>query len=317
MKDIIYRLKLAIIPLSGNNYRPKIIEGDFLLYLVIFIFILKLVAVPFFIYFPKSSFFADITRTSLLTLINNERKALGIEPFSEDVKLVEAAALKAEDMLEKDYFSHNTPEGFSPWYWFNLVGYNYKFAGENIAIGFVDSEEVHQALLNSESHRYNLLNSNYKEIGIAVVKGEFSGNETTVVVEMFGAKKPILAEISEVKVTTEEVPLEERKEEEIYTEPAPEVSFKEIKGVSRQEGNFAFNIFSFIFFNYESLIQKISYTSLILAVLLLIINIFVKFNIQHRDLIFKTIIFIILLSFSIIIDKDLIINFIPHNIVIY
>lgn len=116
----------------------------------------------------------------------------GLPPLSENPVLDRAAALKAADMMQKNYFAHTSPDGTDPWHWFKVSGYNYRFAGENLAIGYVDSQEVNQAWLDSPTHRANILNRNYKEIGIAVLQGSFQGAKTTVVVQEFGTKQPAL-----------------------------------------------------------------------------------------------------------------------------
>src|SRR6185436_16880757 len=71
-----------------------------------------------------------------------------------------------------------------PWYWFKQAGYVYKYAGENLAVGFVDSKTVYDAWFNSPSHKANLLNKNYTQVGTAIVSG-FDGN-SIVVVQEFG-----------------------------------------------------------------------------------------------------------------------------------
>jgi len=111
-----------------------------------------------------------------------------------------AAKQKAEDMFQNNYFSHFSPTGVSPWYWINKSGYNYHYAGENLAMNFIDSEEVVRAWLNSPGHRENLLNKNYQDIGIAVLPADFSkqGINQPIVVQLFGSPQT-----EKVKPTTE------------------------------------------------------------------------------------------------------------------
>jgi len=143
--------------------------------------------------FSKSIFFADITKNALLEYLNLERQSKGLSPLFENPKLLQSAYLKAKDILEKKYFSHWSPNGISPWYWFKIAGYDFQVAGENLAIGFLDSKEVHQAWMESPLHRQNILNPNYRDVGIAVLKGEFNGNEVYVVVQHFGTPKKMLS----------------------------------------------------------------------------------------------------------------------------
>src|SRR3990172_67297 len=131
---------------------------------------------------------AQISTNSIFSLTNSARLDNRVAPLSINSKLNQAAAAKANDMLAKDYFAHSSPEGLTSWYWFKLVGYNYRTAGENLAIDFEDSNTVFAAWMNSPSHRANILDPDFNEIGIAVMSGEFSGSNTTVVVQMFGTQ---------------------------------------------------------------------------------------------------------------------------------
>ncbi|MDI6603182.1 MAG: CAP domain-containing protein [Patescibacteria group bacterium] len=187
---MIEKIKLNFFPCQKNKYKPKILETKFLVWCLIFLLFLKIIAIPFYIYFPKSIFFAQISKSVLISLTNEKRKENGLPLLKENPILNETAFLKANDMLQKGYFSHKSPEGLSPWYWLKKTGYDFKIAGENLAIGFLDSEEVIKGWYNSPSHRANFLNRDYQDIGIAVLTGNFQGNETTIVVQYFGAEKP-------------------------------------------------------------------------------------------------------------------------------
>jgi len=188
IKEFGIKLKLVFIPCKDNNFRPKFLDSNFLIYYLAVLLVFKFVILPVSLCFYQSSYFATLTREFLVTLTNQERKEIGIGELQENSMLDQAAASKAQDMLDLDYFSHNSPEGKSPWYWIRLSGYNYQKAGENLAIGFVDGEEVVQAWNDSPSHRANLVNPGYQEVGIGIAKGDFQGQEVTVVVQMFGSK---------------------------------------------------------------------------------------------------------------------------------
>src|SRR6185369_1735151 len=100
--------------------------------------------------------------------------------------LAQAAQAKADDMVAKQYFSHTSPDGRSPWDFISAAGYKYQAAGENLAVNYQQAEEVETAWLNSPGHRANLLNPVFKEIGIGVASGNFQGNNVTFVVQEFG-----------------------------------------------------------------------------------------------------------------------------------
>jgi hypothetical protein len=92
-------------------------------------------------------------------------------------------------MFEDDYWAHVAPDGTQPWDFILGAGYDYVYAGENLAKNFNGSKEVVEAWYASESHRENLLNPNYEEIGFAVVDGILDGYETTLVVQTFGKQR--------------------------------------------------------------------------------------------------------------------------------
>ena len=325
LEKLISKLQIIFIPCQENNYRPKFLESNVLLYYIVFLLVLKLIVVLFLVGLPKTIFFTDISHSVLIELTNEERQSLGLNSLEENALLNKAAQLKAQDIITYDYFSHQSPTGITPWYWFNKAGYNYQIAGENLGIGFLDSEEIYQAWDDSPSHRANLVNPKYQDIGIAVLKADFEGNETTVVVQLFGSPTTI------GPVKTEEKP-EEKIEEEGITELAQEIKEEakeeklegEILGETylepfraEERNGFKFEFLKFMVLDYNNLVQKITFYSLLLITVSLIINIFVRFDVQHKDLILKTIFFGAILILFILVNKDFIIQLIPHNLGIY
>ncbi len=317
LRKIILKAKLIFIPCQENDYRPKFLQSRFLFYYLIVILLLKLVIVPFLLYFPKTVFFAEITQSVLINLTNQERQSSDAGILKENETLNQAALLKARDILEKDYFAHFSPEGVSPWYWFEQAGYRYRAAGENLAIGFLDSEEVNQAWMASPSHKKNIINSKYQDVGIAIAKGDFQGRETVVVVQLFGVPQVLAAGTPEEQpsgVQPQEIALEEEvsAKEEGIAPPEERLLAEEMV-----EQTLAFNFFSFLALDYYDIIQKIVYGSLILVILSLLINIFVRVRVQNKPLIFRAVGFVLLLAFFSILDKELIIQIIPHEFSIY
>ena len=141
----------------------------------------------------------------LVDLTNNERVENKLDALLLNPQLVEAAQKKADDMAEKGYFAHVSPDGSKPWYWFEESGYEYTYAGENLAVDFSDSEEVKDAWMDSPLHRANILNGKYTEIGIATAKGKFNGKKTTFVVQMFGSPKTTFKIVDQISVSGEEI----------------------------------------------------------------------------------------------------------------
>ncbi|MCD6500765.1 hypothetical protein J7K42_01965 [bacterium] len=317
-KKIAVKLKIIFVPCEENSYRPKFLESKFLFYYLLVVVLLKFVFISFLFYFPNTPFFAEISRITLIELTNQQRKDLGLNPLRENPLLNKAAQLKAQDMLNKGYFSHQSPDGTTPWYWFRKANYNYQVAGENLGIGFLDSEEIYRAWDNSPSHRANLLNPKYQDIGIAILKGNFKGNEATVVVQLFGSPQQSLVE-----------PKKKRVEGVVETAPvsAPETEPEQKSEQRQKQGDIQeevkgetstfFNFLKFMTKKYNNLLHKIISYSLIFIVSALFLNVFVRFDIQHKDLILKTVLIGAILVLFIFISKDFVIQFIPHNLGIY
>lgn len=121
----------------------------------------------------------------LVVLVNQDRISHGLQPLRPDSTLNLAALAKAQDMLNNNYFSHVSPRGTKPWFWFKTLGYNYAFAGENLAVGYSNAEELERSWMASASHRANILSPDYTDIGIAVITVK---NKGPLIVQFFGAK---------------------------------------------------------------------------------------------------------------------------------
>jgi len=186
MKKFFLQLKIYFIPCQENDHKPKFLKSNFLFFLVIFLIALKVFFSSFTIILPYTNFFAQVSKPSLLSLINGARKSSGLEPLSEDSKLNSAAYMKAQDMLEKDYFAHTSPDGKGLAYWLSQVNYSYRYAGENLGADFLSSVELFNAWMASPSHRANIMSPNYQKTGIAILSGDFQGHEMIVIVQMFG-----------------------------------------------------------------------------------------------------------------------------------
>ncbi len=141
-----------------------------------------------------SPFVAAVISALLVDYANQDRVADQLNGLKINPKLAAAAQAKADDMAAKGYFSHTTPEGYDSWHWFRLVGYDYSYAGENLAVDFSESSDVEKAWMASPTHRENILNAHYTEIGIATAKGTYKGHEAIFAVQMFG--RPSAVEVA-------------------------------------------------------------------------------------------------------------------------
>ena len=130
---------------------------------------------------------ANINKTEIISLTNSERSAKGAPSLAESSSLSQAAALKADHMFKNNYWAHFGPDGTSPWLFFNQVDYAYTFAGENLAKDFQSSAGVVAGWMASTAgHKENILQTSFTEIGVAVKNGVLLGEETTLVVQLFG-----------------------------------------------------------------------------------------------------------------------------------
>lgn len=134
---------------------------------------------------------AAISSGGLISLANSARAAAGVHQLTTNSALSSSAYAKAKDMLKYDYFAHTSPQGKTPWSFIKGAGYSYIYAGENLAIDFSSTTAVHNAWMASSSHRSNILDTDFTEIGIAVISGEFQGRNTMVVVQHFGARATV------------------------------------------------------------------------------------------------------------------------------
>lgn len=130
----------------------------------------------------------NISSHDLLSETNKQRLAENKSELRLNSQLSAAAQAKAQDMVNRNYWSHNTPDGSPPWVFISDSGYNYQKAGENLAYGFSESDDVVAGWMNSPSHRQNILDNDYLDVGFGIVAGnDFNHNgPTTLVVAMYG-----------------------------------------------------------------------------------------------------------------------------------
>jgi len=151
----------------------------------------KLIIYPLFIVMmgifllPNTAYLSTIDSENIINLTNKERKSNGINTLTANQLLTKAAYDKADALMKNQTFSHTIGDRkFSAW--IKDTNYKYSFVGENLAINFMSSEGVIKAWLDSPTHKKNLLNDRFQEIGVAVVEGKFQGQNSIIVVQIFG-----------------------------------------------------------------------------------------------------------------------------------
>jgi hypothetical protein len=177
-----------LIPRESNNHKAKILHSSSLvviaLLLVVFQGIINII--------PKIGpnilgYASNISIQDVVRLTNQKRSEAGLPALTYNQTLSDAAYTKGRDMIDKDYWAHVSPDGTQPWKFFTQFGYRYRYAGENLARDFSNAQSAVDAWMNSPTHKENILNPKYKEIGIGVVEGDLAGSDTTIIVQFFGA----------------------------------------------------------------------------------------------------------------------------------
>ncbi|MEI7424501.1 MAG: CAP domain-containing protein [Candidatus Staskawiczbacteria bacterium] len=354
------KTKMLILPSKENNFKSKILQSKFLLYCVVLVMTLRIVMSLVSINTPQNLFFADITKSTLENFINQTRQSVGLGPLTKNLKLEQAAQLKAENMVQNNYFNHTSPTGVTPWFWFLKAGYSYKFAGENLAIGFYDSQEVYNAWLNSPSHKANIVNPNYTEVGTAILTG-FGENNSIVVVQEFASPKVTIVKnnnptqvvtkntqtsttgtetlntdtntatvtkktnintktpTSNIDTATSKTDTKtiNAKDEKVLSETTRSDSFIESPTINKAINNISARVMNSVLYNYDGLLQNIVYGLSLIVMGILITLILFNFKISFtKPLVYRVVLLVILLSTATLVDNEILISLIPHQLLI-
>ncbi len=178
------------IPCEINDHKPRILHSNSLVIIALSVLFLKLALVGYlFFAHPNDGKMSEDIIKAVITKVNEDRLAAGLSELKVDSDLTLAAQAKARDMSEKDYFAHYSPDGEKPWDFIDRTKYKYLYVAENLAIDFTNAESVHKALMNSPSHKKNILSSKYEDLGIAMLSDDFEGRKTNILVEFFAIKE--------------------------------------------------------------------------------------------------------------------------------
>lgn len=184
-------LKDYFIPHAGNDYLPKSLLPKRLLYYGLFAFAIKIIILSLALSFPMDAWLnVDVSekwKDRIIALTNQERKTRSLPPLKENKTLNKAAYAKVQDMLIGQYFDHISPAKKGLKDWLALVKYNFSTAGENLALGFDDPDDLIKAWLDSPSHYANIIDPDYKDIGTAVISGNYMGADTFLASQYFGS----------------------------------------------------------------------------------------------------------------------------------
>jgi hypothetical protein len=194
-------------PHHANKHRPRVIHGyAYFVYVIgLGLWYVGFHALNTALGGAVLGYASNITADQVVEQVNTSRAAVGLTPVKVDPMLTAAALAKAAYMLEKQFWAHTAPDGTEPWSFIRTAGYRYQVAGENLARDFDTTPAMHHAWLASKTHRENIMNPRYTDIGVAVVDGKLFGSETTLVVQMFGrpaatAAMPSLTEAAQTSI---------------------------------------------------------------------------------------------------------------------
>jgi hypothetical protein len=131
---------------------------------------------------------SDFSNATLLSETNTERSQKNESSLNLNSQLGAAAQAKANDMAARNYWSHDTPDGKTPWSFVTSAGYNYQATGENLAYGFDNASDAISGWMNSPAHRANILNANYQDVGFGIAHSpNYQGRgPATIVVAEYG-----------------------------------------------------------------------------------------------------------------------------------
>ena len=210
--SVLKLLAHLFIPHESNNQKARILHPISLGLIAMFLIGFQLILSLGYTSFPKVlGYAANIAPGEVIRLTNVQREANGLAPVTENTILDSAALAKGSDMIAKGYWAHFAPDGTSPWSFFISFGYKYQYAGENLARDFSDAPSAVNAWMASPTHKENILNPHYKEVGIGVVEGSLAGADTTIIVQFFGTTLS----------GAPSIPLAEAKEVTTVPSPAP------------------------------------------------------------------------------------------------
>ena len=168
----------------GNNFHPKILKPGLILMLAVILIVIRVLLSP--VQTEGSATDSQI----LMSLINRERSDRNLPILFLSQPLLAASAVKSQDMIDRDYFAHQNPDGDYVWGEIAAAGYGqYKILGENLAIDFATSEGMIQAWIDSPSHRENLLHPDFEHQGLTALYGDYQGRYTNLTTSLFGAQE--------------------------------------------------------------------------------------------------------------------------------
>ncbi|MDO8505502.1 MAG: CAP domain-containing protein [bacterium] len=178
------------VPHEGNGYRPHILHPKRTIGYAIFFTAMKLFVAAVVVAVPSSIFASPEASSALMSQLiaqtNGFRQSERVSVLNADARLARSASAKATDMSAHNYFAHWSPDGSGPERFISDAGYPYAVAGENLAMGYANAPEIISAWVSSPTHRRNLVDTNFVDVGFGVLSGMFQDTPTLFVVQHLG-----------------------------------------------------------------------------------------------------------------------------------
>ena len=223
------RLKNLFIPNIHNDFKPQSLHPKRIIFYSLSAILFKVILVVTVMILPVEAWLTpDILveqSRKVINLTNAIRKNLSLAILTESQRLNQAAYQKAEDMLLNQYFSHTGPDNKSLADWLAGIKYNFAVAGENLAMGFASPEEVVNGWTRSRTHYQNMIDPDFKEIGVGMVSGLYGKVDTTLVAQYFGSsvnQPSAAAEIQPIKPAA--APVKTADDSQLLGEKVEEIS---------------------------------------------------------------------------------------------
>ncbi|MBP6859633.1 MAG: CAP domain-containing protein [Candidatus Magasanikbacteria bacterium] len=182
--------KKYFIPHRANNYHPHILHTKRAIFYSLVFLLTKGILVSFVLFLPMSAFvLPDVLaeeQRQIVELTNQARAEKNLPPLVVVSKLDLSAQNKAEDMALGQYFAH-TKDNKSLSSWLRGASYNYEVAGENLAVGFSTAQGIVQAWKKSPTHYANLIDPDFKDLGVGLAGGVYNGRATVFIAQHLGA----------------------------------------------------------------------------------------------------------------------------------
>ncbi len=322
-------IRKYFVPHTTNKYQPHLFRNTSLFAIFSICILLLGISIGNFVFLQKTVLGVNIASNVLIDMANNARSQSKVSTLARNQKLDYAAGMKASDMVENKYFAHFSPDGTTPWYFIHESGYNFIYAGENLAINFYESLDVQNAWMNSPTHRENLLNKNFKEVGVATKEGMYNGASSIYIVQMFGTEaKPKLENVfgdfknedqakksaiidSRVAVA-KEIPKEIPKIK-VINESKDFIAVKNTEAIEKTDTKVAgvetySSFWDRLVFNLSRNIQVIYFVFIGIIGVAFFIRIFIEYERQHYRHILYSLGFLFLIMFLAIINYNFIIS---------